>query len=533
MSNDEFDYDRPTPIEAYENTRRWWWRLVWFLLIALLLIWFFSKEWVIAYDDEVEHFKYGSIGSEGNQGLPTPILQALPVIYKDELGDQGFAKFGLIQEEGHDLPIGFSKRIVGGIERAWLNCSVCHYGTYTLPGETTVHTLPGGASNDLDLFAFIEFFTRVGKDPGFNTNTVIAAINSDEVPGNLNFLERQLYRFAVMPLVKKEMLALSNQLEFVARQEPYGPGRVDTFNSYKVLQFGFPMGPHDISDVALNGSSDYPSIWMQRPRAGMNLHWDGNNASVTERNFSAALGAGVSPVTVDAESLFRIRDWIDTLEAPKFPGEINMALAETGAPLFETHCAACHGMGNADYDEQLAAYEVAMAAKETGEDHAAEALIKPTRYDYDTGKYPYLGQVVGLEEIGTDVGRWASYDQDFAAAQMGLYAGTPYRFRHFKKTDGYANHPLDGIWARSPYLHNGSVPTLRDLMNTAAERPKTWLRGARELDLVKVGYRSDARSGGTFTYDTNVLGNGNAGHEYGTSLSDAEKDAIVEYMKTL
>ncbi len=500
------DYDRLTPVEAYEKKRKNIFRVIWLIVIALIIVWFLRTDWVIAHDDPVEHFKYGSIGSEGNTGLPTPILQALPVLYKDRLGPNGFGAFGMITEPGKDLPIGFSKRFTGGVERAWLNCSVCHYGTYTLPGSDEVHVIPGGASNDLELYKLMRFFIDVGNDPGFTADAVIKAINSDEVPGRLNLFERILYRVAVMPLVKNALHELSGQLEFVARQEDYGPGRVDTFNSYKVLQFNFPMGPDNISDSALNGSSDYPSIWMQGPRAGMNLHWDGNNSSVTERNFSAALGAGVSPVTVDVEALYRVRDWIETLEAPSFPGVVDPELAAIGEPLYYEYCADCHGMGGDD------------------------------GFDYDTGRYPYLGEVVELSEIGTDRGRWESYDQDFSAAQMNLYAGYPWQFKNFKKTNGYANHPLDGIWARSPYLHNGSVPTLRDLMNPVSERPAVWWRGARELDLVNVGYRSDEAAGGTFRYDTSVLGNKNTGHEgteYGTDLSDAEKDAIVEYMKTL
>ena len=506
MSN-QFDFDRETPIEAYETRRRWWWRLIWLIIIGILVyIFFVRNEYVVAYDDPVDHFKYGSIGSEGVTGLPTPIFNAIPVIYKDKLGDKGWEFFGLNTEEGQDLPIGFSKRVVTGVERVWMNCSVCHVGTYTLPGSDEVHFLPGGASNDLKLYEFIQFFLMVGTDPSFTADRVIEAINSDEVPGHLNFIERPFYRYIVMPQVKAALGLLANQLQFTARQEPYGPGRVDTFNTYKVLQFNFPMGPEYITNVALNGSTDYPSIWMQGPRAGMNLHWDGNNSSVSERNLSAALGAGVSPPSVDHDSLARVRDWIDTLEAPKFPGEIDQALAEQGKPLYDQYCAACHGTKDGE------------------------------AYDYDRRKYPLLGEVIELTEIGTDPGRWESYDMDFAMMQNALYAGYPWQFKHFKKTNGYANHPLDGIWARSPYLHNGSVPTLRDLMNPASERPAKWLRGSRELDLEKVGYRSDDKSGGSFVYDTSVLGNKNTGHEgteYGTDLTDAEKDAIVEYMKTL
>jgi hypothetical protein len=144
---------------------------------------------------------------------------------------------------------------------------------------------------------------------------------------------------------------------------------------------------------------------------------------------------------------------------------------------------------------------------------------------------------VPIGVIGTDPGRFASYTQNFAAAQNLLYAGYPWRFSRFRKTDGYANQPLDGIWARSPYLHNGSVPTIRDLLEPASRRPERWYRGSDAFDPLRVGYRADAAAGGDlFLYDTRKPGNSNRGHEgyrYGTGLPDADKDALVEYMKTL
>ena len=117
-----------------------------------------------------------------------------------------------------------------------------------------------------------------------------------------------------------------------------------------------------------------------------------------------------------------------------------------------------------------------------------------------------------------------------------LYAGYPWRFTHFSKTAGYSNQPLDGIWARSPYLHNGSVPTLRDLLEPASGRPRVWYRGNEEYDLDRVGYQSAAAAPGLFRYDTAVAGNGNSGHsgaDYGTDLPEADKRALLDYMKTL
>ena len=122
----------------------------------------------------------------------------------------------------------------------------------------------------------------------------------------------------------------------------------------------------------------------------------------------------------------------------------------------------------------------------------------------------------------------------FAANQYALYPESEYRFTHFRKTHGYANHPLDGIWARAPYLHNGSVPTLLDLLNTSAERPKVFYRGYDVFDRERVGFVStvqEEHGRRFFEYDTSLPGNSNAGHEYGTMLPLEDKRAIVEYMK--
>jgi len=122
--------------------------------------------------------------------------------------------------------------------------------------------------------------------------------------------------------------------------------------------------------------------------------------------------------------------------------------------------------------------------------------------------------------------------------QATLYAGYPWRFTHFRKTFGYANMPLDGLWLRAPYLHNGSVPSLRDLLEPAAARPKTFYRGNDVYDPVKVGFVSDQLEGNGhpfFLLDTALPGNGNGGHEgqaYGTELSATEKTALVEFLKT-
>ena len=104
--------------------------------------------------------------------------------------------------------------------------------------------------------------------------------------------------------------------------------------------------------------------------------------------------------------------------------------------------------------------------------------------------------------------------------------------------------PLDGIWATAPYLHNGSVPTVADLLNSY-DRPAQWARysavaktptgAADEYDHERLGWKvkRDKAAGGKYEYDPSKPGYGNGGHTYGDHLTDEERAAVVEYLKTL
>lgn len=81
-------------------------------------------------------------------------------------------------------------------------------------------------------------------------------------------------------------------------------------------------------------------------------------------------------------------------------------------------------------------------------------------------------------------------------------------------TDGYRVPDLTGVWLTAPYVHNGSVPTLEDLLRPAAERPVTWMRG-------------------DWLVDTTVQGNSNQGHEFGTAITEAERTALAAYLRSL
>ena len=123
-----------------------------------------------------------------------------------------------------------------------------------------------------------------------------------------------------------------------------------------------------------------------------------------------------------------------------------------------------------------------------------------------------------------------------AATAYNAYGeGRAWKFSNFRTTDGYVAVPLDGLWLRAPYLHNGSVPSIADLLLPPEARPKRFWRGYDVYDPVNVGFMSqgaEAQRAGTL-YDTALPGNSNAGHEYGTALPADARRALIEYLKTM
>ena len=411
-------------------------RLAWvgLALVGMLAVWVFMSlrsDRPVTYDNIEEHFKYGSIGSEPGGSLLSPIggvlppywvFTALPSICSDTLPN-GYATFGFMTEPGKDLPIGLSRRRRFGIDHVGLNCSVCHSSTVRDSPTSTPHVVLGMPAQRLDLQALVQFVLDCTLDNRMTADAVRGRLPRS---GGPSLFERALLRAGLIDRLKLQTLALRNRMAplLVSDVPRWGRGRVDTFNPYKAIQFNWDLSRLPASERL--GASDYPSLWNQKPREGMHLHWDGNNDSVDERNLSAALGAGVTPVTVDHAALKRVRDWIWTLPPPKYPYPIDQALASRGAPLYQQYCTDCHA------------------------DHRfRDGVVTGTR----------VGQVVPIDAIRTDPYRLNSYTLTFAANQSGLYPDSAYRFTHFRKTNGYANHPLDGIWLRGPFLHNGSVPT--------------------------------------------------------------------------
>jgi len=200
----------------------------------------------------------------------------------------------------------------------------------------------------------------------------------------------------------------------------------------------------------------------------------------------------------------KVYAYIESLEAPKYPFDIDKKLADEGQKIFVSNCASCHG----NYGE------------------------KPT----------YPGNIVAIDDIGTDNIRLKALTE---------YDRRVYRdswFAHYGKDKtvispiGYQAPPLDGIWASAPYFHNGSVPTLAGVLETE-KRPKVWKRSPDGFDQENVGLeyekferipksvkRLDQKR---MYFDTKRRGKSNKGHDFGDDLSDRARLALIEFLKTL
>ncbi|WP_207515506.1 c-type cytochrome [Longitalea luteola] len=192
--------------------------------------------------------------------------------------------------------------------------------------------------------------------------------------------------------------------------------------------------------------------------------------------------------------------YIYSLEPPKYPGTVNTALANEGEIVFNKKCSGCHGT-------------------------------------YGTNEtYPNL--LIPQAVIQTDS---LLYKNNYSSPQFVNWFNQswfttgdhPARLEPFM---GYIAPPLDGIWVTAPFLHNGSVPTLEALLNSDL-RPRYWRRNFNkpEYDYEKLGwkYTKENQAGGKLIYNTDLPGYGNYGHTFGDKLTEQERKAVLEYLKTL
>jgi len=472
------------------------------VLGATLAVQRYPLDRVTVYEDPEENFKYGSIAADTERGLPVRVLQVLPRLFPEYLPEgapQDFTAFGFIQEPGRPMPIGWSQRHMI-VPRVGLNCAGCHTGIIRTSETAEPTVILGMPAVQLDIRAMFSFLFQVAADERFNADFLLPEMAKD---GPLNMADRMVYRWVIGALRDGVIEQRDETVALFSDDMPrWGPGRVDTFNPYKVMQ----LKEHYLDGLPEEeaiGTAAYMSLWNQGARVALDmaLNWDGNAPSVHDRNVGAAFGAGATRESVDIASLDRVQSYVNTLAPPAYPFPVDAELAQRGSVVYENTCASCHSLqGNR------------------------------------------IGLVEPLDSIGTDPERAVSYTERLNQLLLDYGEGYDWKLTRMRSTGGYVNMPLDGIWARAPYLHNGSVPTMWDLLQPEDERndgqPTFWI-GHAVLDPVKLGHRTDIQELNgrrTFLFDVRLRGNSNRGHSgayYGTELSDADKWALIEYLKTL
>jgi mono/diheme cytochrome c family protein len=297
----------------------------------------------------------------------------------------------------------------------------------------------------------------------------------------------------------------------------HGRGTIDPVNPVTFLARmrdpDLNLQPPIALDFTDNVSSDPPAWWLLKRKKTRN--WSGgvlvNSVRVDMVNLLSPLN---SPVHIKKhEPVFAdIHAFILTVQTPKYPFTIDADLAAKGQGLFNEACARCHGT-------------------------------------YGAGaKYP--NKIVALETVGTDRNLADSLTRKnidhFNQSWFGQEKTPDGKLYAIVETEGYQAPPLDGVWATAPYFHNGSVPTLAHVLNSKA-RPKVWTRcygtNKEDYDDERVGWRITVLDKSPAAdlhgaerrkiYDTTVPGRRNAGHTFGDHFTDAERRAVIEYLKTL
>jgi hypothetical protein len=324
----------------------------------------------------------------------------------------------------------------------------------------------------------------------------------------------------------------------------------------------------------------FPRVWGFKDYDW--VEWTIDTNTVMERNVTETLGAGATVVLdPSVSSLFESSipienmhdlEWLAYyIDPPRWPtavfGAIKPDLAAAGHSIFQARCAGCHEYGD---DRRTKTGLIAlrgMRPEDVGTDataalriscpipDAGPLVIPPKSYNLADSQLlkdcagvkagtPFTGNsfastvqaaVDGIKKkayaaAGIDTVRQAimeDLDQRGAVAWRDTLLDTqpPY--------GPYAARPLYGVWAAAPYLHNGSVPTLYDLLLPPAQRPKTFALGAREYDPVRLGFVVEtACSQQDCLVDTARTGDGNGGHLWGTDLSESDRIALLEYLKT-
>lgn len=525
---------------------------------------------------------------QGSRIMPLRWIAALKQANGEPFMAASLGRYGYLPNDKSrpaGLPVGFTVGSGNGGQEIGMNCAACH--TRQIEVNGVPYRIDGGPGI-VDFQSFLaDLDTAVNKvltDQQAFTDFAAAVLGPSPTTD-----EKTKLREAVQAWY----LPYHTLMKGALPSPQWGPARLDAvamiFNRLTGLDIGPPptyMIPENIQPAT--APVRYPFLWnaaIQDKTQWPGFAGNGNNILALARNLGEVYGVfgvfhpkkdkwrllGVDYLannSADFQGLNALEDLIRKIGAPKWPWKVDQALASKGKAIFarkteQGGCVGCHGItpGQTRFLDQKT---WATPVLDVGTDSREYSILGWT---VKTGvlegtKIPFLTEplkpvdtafnVLGASVLGSILQHYVpvllkTEDQAMAKSSQSLL--TPEteslkdafsaRIKNAKEAApsyAYESRVLEGIWAAAPYLHNGSVPTLAELLKPAAERVSSFKVGPA-YDLDNVGLATNQTK---FDYTLQTTdcsdrdsGNSRCGHEFGTTLSPDEKKALLEYLKTL
>ena len=513
---------------------------------------------------------------------------------------ENIERFGLIPDptsryNPYGLPVGVSAGYgkITGQQMMGLNCSACHVGELHFNGrafridggpsgayinafvKAMVDETKATADSRTRLSRFIDRWRRVqlvrleqfpvvrtagavGVLPGLDEETLDRAEPGVfwRVAAGLRMAvkNRSLLRDKLHGMSALKMVVQAQPLGTVdgyGRNDAFGVGRNELFGAYKNPDF-----TEGINTLPADAPVSFPHLWGMQQTSW--FQWGANTNSVIERNIGQALGVGATyqpdkgfSSTVRLDNLHAMEELQYKLTAPRWPeellGTIDRDKAARGKAIFDRTCAMCHET----YTKSGSVNEYQLFALDVVGTDPSTAINFERMVMTDDGPLPFGEAAFSIVKKV----KAAYYREHNTPAQVqaqweaqGVRPPAEYRtpirdydkFYDTRDRGIYRAKTLKGIWATAPFLHNGSVPSLYDLLLTAEKRPRQFKMGTREFDPAKLGFVTDGprflkpEGAPDFEFDTSLLGNWNTGHEWWfyDELDDTKRYEIIEFLKT-
>ncbi len=489
----------------------------------------------------------------GSRLIPTAWLQVLEradggrFMSDEHLDALGFLVQSATPANPQGFPVGFTQ-VTDAQGTAWtgLGCAACHTGEVRY--RNTRIRIDGG-QGDLDFDTFEgELIASMQATLADNAkfSRFAAALKVDIV-------QQPQLRQRLTDLITK--LAARHAINHV--DVPYGHARMDAFgqifNAVAVQFLGI-----DANRRAPDAPVSFPVLWGA-PHLDV-VQWNGSAPNAGPgpllQNVTTALavygdldihekgGLDGYDSSIDFKHLGEIEDDLYRLKSPSWPatifGALDTAKVARGAAIYAHECQSCHAIADRDQPaRELKATLTPLADVGTDPRMVRNFLASESASGAFEGRKQgvVVGERFGPRALTIDLVVHATIAASLRHPILAVreaIAGyhTVIKAALDQHPDYYKARPLGGIWASAPYLHNGSVPTLAELLKAPAQRVTHFYVGSRMFDPQNVGLAVDDTTHAS-AFDTSLPGNSNAGHTYGTALGDADKGDLLEYLKSL